>query len=56
MALVVFSWQPLSRLFAADRDNVFAVYLVLGLPLLLPGLWLVVYAVKSWNTAGLPDE
>jgi hypothetical protein len=45
--LVVLSWQPLSRIFAADRDNVFVVYLGLGLPLLLPGLWLLVYAAKT---------
>lgn len=45
--LTVLSWQPLNRIFDADRDNVFVVYLLFGLPLLVPGLWLLVYSAKT---------
>lgn len=47
--LVVLSWQPLGRLFAPDRDSVFVTYLALGLPLLLPGFGLWIYAANVWR-------
>ncbi len=50
-ALVFLSWQPLNRLFANDRDNHVAIFLLFGLPLLLPGLWLFAYAVNTWASA-----
>lgn len=56
VVLVFLSWQPLNRLFAPDRDNHFVIYLVLGLPLLVPGLCLLAYAVKTWRNAGRQDE
>jgi hypothetical protein len=48
IVLVFLSWQPLNRLFDDDMDNNPVVYLGFGLPFLVPGVYLLWYALKTW--------
>lgn len=45
--LVFLSWGPLHRLFAGDRENILAVYIVLGAVYLVPGLALLRFSAMT---------